>query len=112
MEILVESQLSMSQQCGLAVMKANCVLGCISKSTASRPRDVIIPPDLAFVRPHLEECVQFWSLQLKKDIEKLEWDQQRATKTRLENKERLSELCLFSLKKGSSKGIQSESSKT
>lgn len=77
MEILLESQLSVSRQSGLAAMKANRVLGCISKRTASRPRDVIIPPYVAFVRPHLEHCVQFWPLQLKTDIEKLEW----ATKT-------------------------------
>lgn len=77
----MESQLSVSHQCGLAAMKANRVLGCVSKSTASRPRDVIIPPYLAFVRPHLEHCVQLWSLQPKTDIEKMERDQQRATKT-------------------------------
>lgn len=71
----------MSQQCGLAAMKANRVLSCISRSTASRPRDVIIPPYLAFVRPHLEHCVQFWSLQLKTDTEKLGRNKQRATKT-------------------------------
>lgn len=81
MEILVESQLSVSHRCGLAAMKANRVLGCVSKSTASRPRDVIIPPYLAFVRPHLEHCVQFWPLQPKTDIEKMERVQQGATKT-------------------------------
>lgn len=72
MEILVESQLSMSQQHGLATMKANRILGCMARSTISRPRGAIIPPYLAFVRPHLEHGVQFWSLQLIKDIEKLE----------------------------------------
>lgn len=69
----------MSQQCGLAATKASCVLGC--KNTASRPRDVTIPPSLAFVRPHLEHHFQLWHLQLKKTIEKLEGDQQRATKS-------------------------------
>lgn len=77
----MESQLNVSQQCGLAAMKANRVLGCLSKSIARRPKDVIIPPYLAFVWPHLEHCVQFWSLQLKANTEKLERDQQRATKT-------------------------------
>lgn len=72
MEILMESQLSMSQQCGLAAMKANRILGCIGRSTISRPRGAIIPPYLAFIRPHLEHCVQFWSLQLIKDIGKLD----------------------------------------
>lgn len=69
----------MSQQRGLAATKANCILGC--ESTASRPRDVTIPPSLAFVRPHLEHHVQLWPIQLKKTIEKLEGDQQKATKS-------------------------------
>jgi len=48
---------NVSQRHALAATKANCILGCISKSVASRPGKVAIPCELK--RLHLEYCVQF-----------------------------------------------------
>ncbi|GAB0203633.1 hypothetical protein GRJ2_002828900 [Grus japonensis] len=70
--VLIDEELNMSRQCVLAAHKANCVLGCITRSMTSRLREAILPLYSALVRPHLEYCVQLWGPQYKTDMELLE----------------------------------------
>ena len=44
--VLMDGKLNVSQQCDLAAPKANCILGCIKRSVASRLRQVICPSTL------------------------------------------------------------------
>jgi len=78
--MLVDEKLNLTQQCALAAQKANCILGCIKSSVASRAREGILPLCSALLRPHLESCVQIWSPQHSKDKDLLERVQRSARK--------------------------------
>lgn len=57
---------------GQAAVKANQILGCITRGDPSRKKEVLIPLCRALVRSHLQYCVQFWKPHLKKDTDKTE----------------------------------------
>ena len=75
--VLADKKINMSQQCALTAQKANCLLGFIKRSVASRLREGILPLYSALVRLLLQCCVQLWGPQHKKDMDLLEQVQRR-----------------------------------
>ena len=100
----MDNRLAMNQQCALVAKKANGILSCIKRNTASRSREVILRPYSVLAGPHVEYCIHFWASQYKKDRDLLERFQWTATKIikgleLLPYEERPSNLGLFSLEK-------------
>ena len=61
-----------SEQCRIAASKGNQVIGMIRRNITYKDKSLIVPLYKAIVRPHLEYCIQAWSLYLRKDIDMLE----------------------------------------
>jgi len=104
--VLVDSWLNMSQWCSQEGQWHPDFYG---SSVVSRTWEIVVPLYLALVRPHLKYCVQFWTLNYKKDTEDLEHVQRRAAKLvkDLEYRsyeEQLRELGLFSLEQRRRRG--------
>jgi len=65
----------------LVAQKANHILDCIKRSTATRSRELIPPFYSVLVRSYLEYFIQLWSPQYRRNTDLLECVQRRATKT-------------------------------
>ena len=77
--VTFSADMKVSEQCGIAASKGNQILGLIRTFTC-KEKQLIVPLYKAIVRPHLEYCIQAWRPCCKKDIDKLERIQRRATK--------------------------------
>ena len=107
--VIIDSSGKSTEQCIMAVKKANTVLGMIKRNIVYKSKDVIVRLYKALVRPKLEYCVQAWCPYLKKDISILERVQKRATKmiegyTNMSYEDRLSNTGLIKLEKRRARG--------
>ena len=101
--VVITNKLSASDQVLEARRKALRMLGAINKNVSYKSEEVVTKLYNAYVRPHLEYCVQAWSPTYEKDCWLLERVQKRATKmvrgiSSLPYEERLERLGLFSLR--------------
>ena len=78
--VVISKDLKWTKQCIEAERKAQKLIGYIKRQFSSRNKEIVIPLYKSIVRPHLEYAVQFWAPSLRKDIDRLEAVQARATK--------------------------------
>ena len=78
--VLIHRTLSVSNNCAVAVNKANQMAGHIYRTVTHKSIQTVVPLYKALVRPHLEYCSLVWSPYLKKDILSIEKVQRRVTK--------------------------------
>ena len=69
-----------SEQCGIAASKGNQIIGLIRRTITYKEKQLIVPLYKVIIRPHLEYCIHAWRPYRKKEIDKLEKIQRRATK--------------------------------
>ena len=64
--VIIDKTGKSSEQCVLAVKKANGILGMIKRNIKFKNKTVIVKLYKSLVRPGLEYCVQGWSPYFKK----------------------------------------------
>ena len=78
--VTFSGDMKVSEQCGSAASTRNQIIGLIRRTITYKEKQLNVPLYKAIVRPHLEYCIQAWRPYRKKDIDKLERIQRRATK--------------------------------
>ena len=79
--IIVQSNLKVDMQCNKASSEANKRLGMIKRNFRFKSISVMLPLYKSIEKPHLDYCMQAWRPpHCRKDIDKLEKVQRRATK--------------------------------
>ena len=102
--VIINCNLKVIDQCIAASKKANMMIGLILRNFDHKASEVMKKLYTAFVRPHLEYAIQFWSPNYIKDQNMLERVRRRATKLisalcNLSYEERLKQLDMFTLHK-------------
>ena len=78
--IIITKHLKWQKQTEKSCKTANRVLGFIARNFRYKNKELILPLYKSLVLPHLDHAVQFWSPHLRRDIDKMEKLQRRATK--------------------------------
>ena len=58
----MNADMKVSEQCRIAASKGNQVLGMIRRNITYKEKSRIVPLYKAIVRPHLEYCIQAWTV--------------------------------------------------
>jgi len=77
--VMVDNELKFGQQVDAVVLKTNCQLGLIKRSFTYLDEETLVLLYTSLVRPLLEYANVAWPVSFKKDTDKLERVQRRAT---------------------------------
>ena len=77
--VTFSADIKASEQCRIAASKVYQIVGLIRRTRTYENKQLIVSLCKSIIR-HLEYCIQAWRTQCKKDIDKLERIQLRATK--------------------------------
>ena len=77
---MIDTDLKFEQHISSKIAKANSIAGLIRRSFSFLDGQLFKQLFTSFVRPHLEYCERVWSPHLRKDINRIESVQRRATK--------------------------------
>ena len=78
--IIITMDLNWQKQTGNIFKAPNRVLWFVDRNFRYKNKELVLPLYKSLVRPHREHAVQFWSPHLRRDIDKIEKIQRRATK--------------------------------
>ena len=76
--VVVNRTMKFSKQCLETRNRANRTLGFININVSYESKEVVCSLYNAYVRPHLEHCIQAWSTHYRQDVNLLEAVQRRA----------------------------------
>ena len=107
--VYVTPNLKPTVQVAKAAASANAMVGMLRKTYTYLDAEMFLPLYKSLIRPRLEHCIQAWSPYTRRDINKLEQVQRRATKlvpelSQLSYEERLSRLGLTPLEERRTRG--------
>ena len=77
--IIITKDLKWQKQTEKSYKTDNRELGYIARNFRYKNKELIYPLYKSLVRPHVEHAVQFWSPELRRDIDKIEKIQRRAS---------------------------------
>ena len=72
LELTINADMKVSEQCGIAAAKENQIIGLIRRIMVYKEKELTIPLYKTRVRHHLEYCIQVWRPYRKKYVDILE----------------------------------------
>ena len=61
--VTFSADMKVSEQCGIASSKGNKIIGLIRRTIMYKDKQLIVPLYKVIVRPHLEYCIQYSSME-------------------------------------------------
>ena len=81
--VMIQCNLEVDKQCCKVANESNRKMSMIKRGFKNKSNEIMLPLYKSMVRPHLDYCIQAWKPHLRKDVDRLEKVQRRATKMKM-----------------------------